>query len=136
MKANELKQSDIHIGLRIKSLVSDTQGEVVFIDINDDYFSYVKWDDKPYATTGFYGTDLDCEVVQCANKNVLLHEPLLPLQNVDTWKSLNRGLIKTNTQSKETVWLEWCCVQSAELFRKLEAFARSAALKFQPNRKK
>ena len=63
MKVSDLKPEDIRIGLRIISLISDRQGTVVHIDHKDDEYSWVHWDEKSQATSGFYWNNCKCEVV-------------------------------------------------------------------------
>lgn len=63
MKVKDLKQEDIKIGLRIKSLISDMCGTIVKINSKDDDYAEIQWDGESIPTTGFYGNDCDCEVV-------------------------------------------------------------------------
>ena len=64
MKISDLRQDQIYVGLRVRSLVDrDHLGTVVKIDPDDDWYSWIKWDKSDIATSGFYWTDCECEVV-------------------------------------------------------------------------
>ena len=63
MKVKDMPEAEIKVGLRIKSLVSDKRGTVISIDPTHDNLAWIKWDDEDIATTGFYGNDCECEVV-------------------------------------------------------------------------
>jgi len=63
MRICDLKQEDIVVGLRIKSLISNKLGIVVKVDHEDDDYAWIKWDDEEKAFSGFYGTNCECEVV-------------------------------------------------------------------------
>jgi len=65
MKISDLTQDQIHIGLRVKGQSTGRLGMIVEIDYDDDNFAYIKWDDESKATSGFYGTDCECEVIKC-----------------------------------------------------------------------
>lgn len=64
MKICELKQSDIVVGLRIRSLINPLKlATVVEIDYVDDNYAWIIWDGNDYSMGGFYGIDCECEVV-------------------------------------------------------------------------
>lgn len=63
MKVNELPLDKVVVGLRIKSLISSKLGTVVEIDEKDDRYAQIKWDGKVEPTSGFYGNDCKCEVI-------------------------------------------------------------------------
>ena len=64
MKINDLSQEQIVVGLRIRSLLHNGRlGTIVKVDHEDDDYARILWDGDKDATSGFYGTDCECEVV-------------------------------------------------------------------------
>jgi len=63
MKISDLKQEDIVVGLRIKSLISDKLATIVKVDHEDDDYAWVLWDGEEKPFSGFYGTNCECEVM-------------------------------------------------------------------------
>jgi len=64
MRIRDTDISNIKVGMRIKSLVSDRQGTIVRIDKDDDDYSWVLWDGDPEPFSGFYGNDCSCEIIE------------------------------------------------------------------------
>lgn len=66
MKVCDLKQNQIVIGLKIKSLVNDKVGIIVKIDkteYNGDLYHWISWDGaEPIG--GFWYKDCDNEVIE------------------------------------------------------------------------
>jgi hypothetical protein len=71
MRICDFPESEIRVGMRVKSLVSEQWGTVTSIDLNDDSFTTIKWDGPRFGTTddfrpsGFYGNSCKCEVLLC-----------------------------------------------------------------------
>lgn len=64
MKICDLKQDQVTVGTRIRSLTNrNILGTIVAIDKNDDNYAWVKWDNEAVAFSGFYGNDCECEIV-------------------------------------------------------------------------
>jgi hypothetical protein len=66
MRISDMKQEDIRIGIRVKSIRGNLLGTIVEVHPNDDYFSIIRWDDwtkEVHHESGFYGNGCDCEVV-------------------------------------------------------------------------
>lgn len=64
MKISDLPISKIKVGLQLRSLLNPKRiGTIVKIDKDDDYYCYVKWNDKYTPFSGFFGNDCECEVV-------------------------------------------------------------------------
>lgn len=64
MKISDLKQENIVIGLKIRSLKNPNKiGQIVKIDHDDDQYAWVLWSGEEKAYSGFYGTDCECELV-------------------------------------------------------------------------
>ena len=64
MRICDLKEEQLKVGLRIKSLVSAKRGTIVEIDVDDDHYSWVLWDGDQEPFSGFYGNNCQCEVVE------------------------------------------------------------------------
>jgi hypothetical protein len=66
MRICDLKEEDIKVGLRLKSLASDSSnlvGTIVEIDPTHDNLAWIQWDGEDHPTSGFYGNDCACEIV-------------------------------------------------------------------------
>jgi len=63
MKIKDLKEEEIVVGLRIRSLSRDRCGTVTEIDKDHDNLAWTQWDGEVRPTSGFYGNDCECEVV-------------------------------------------------------------------------
>lgn len=64
MKISNLTQKDIFVGLKIRSLKNPNKiGQIIKIDTEDDYYSWVLWDGEEKSFSGFYGTNCECEIV-------------------------------------------------------------------------
>ena len=65
MRICDLKEEEIVIGLRIKSLDPshpNYYGTIVKIDKGKDNLAWVQWDGKNEPTSGFYENDCQCEI--------------------------------------------------------------------------
>ena len=64
MRICDLQQKDVHIGMYIRSLDNYNKiGEIISINEFDDDWTVVEWRDGTGNTSGFYGTNCQCEVV-------------------------------------------------------------------------
>ena len=67
MRIYDLKEEEIVIGLRIKSLNPlhpNLYGTIVKIDLTHDNLAWITWNGETEPTSGFYGNDCECEVVE------------------------------------------------------------------------
>lgn len=63
MKISDLKQEEIVVGLRIRSLKDPLKfGTIVKIDV-DDCYAWIQWDGESELRSGFYWNDCKCEVI-------------------------------------------------------------------------
>lgn len=62
MKIRDLTLDKIVPGLRVRGL-RGRLGTITRIDVADDNYAYIVWDQEIMATSGFYGTDSDIEVL-------------------------------------------------------------------------
>jgi hypothetical protein len=73
MKVSEIPEDKIHIGMKIKSLVSDHIGTVISKEVSgDEVYWFVKFNHKEQATSGFYWNHSQNEVVYCEG---IVNEP-------------------------------------------------------------
>lgn len=73
------------VGMRLKSMISDMIGTIVFIDENDDMANYIVWDDGDICSATPYGNACECEIVE---DGPLTKEELTKKQNIlrnDFW---------------------------------------------------
>lgn len=65
MRICDMDESDIKIGLRVKSLSQLRYGTIVKReDKGSETYWFILWDDKKESYSGFYWNDCECEVVQ------------------------------------------------------------------------
>ena len=63
-KIKDLPESEIKVGMKIRSLINpDRTGIIVKIDTDDDNYAWVLWEGNDKTYGGFYGNDCECEVV-------------------------------------------------------------------------
>jgi hypothetical protein len=65
MRVCDLQEERVWVGLRIRSLANPYKvGTVIRVDRKDDDFAWVVWDTDVEPTSGFYGIDCQCEIVE------------------------------------------------------------------------
>jgi hypothetical protein len=65
MRICDLKNGEIKIGMRVKSLVDDKLGTINHIFAEDHYFTTIIWDDlDDDMCSGFFGNDCECEIIE------------------------------------------------------------------------
>ena len=62
MRICDLKQHQVKVGMRVRSLALDRVGTIVAIDRDDDNYSWIQWDGDSRPCSGFYGTDCECKI--------------------------------------------------------------------------
>ncbi len=63
MRICDLSPDKIRIGLRVKGLSTGKLGTITRIDYSRDNLVWIKWDNEEIETSGFYGNDCECEVI-------------------------------------------------------------------------
>jgi hypothetical protein len=61
MRICDLAEDEVVIGLRVKSLKNGRPGIITKIDLSDDRFTTIIWEDG--NESGFYGNDCECEIL-------------------------------------------------------------------------
>ncbi len=67
MRICDLPENKIVVGLRLRSLINPNHlGTIIEIDTSDpgEPYSWIKWDHKDQAYSGFFWNDCECEVVE------------------------------------------------------------------------
>lgn len=65
MRICDLSEDKIVIGMRVRSLkTANKLGTIVKIDYDDDRYTWVQWDGESFITSGFYGNECKCEIVE------------------------------------------------------------------------
>ena len=65
MRINDMDEKDIHVGMRIRSLIDRSHlGTIVKIDHDDDEYAWIHWDGEEYPYSGFCWNQCECEVVE------------------------------------------------------------------------
>ena len=64
MRICDMKEGEIKVGLRIKSLAKPRNGTIVKIeDKRGIPYALILWDDEDKPYSGFFGNDCVCEVI-------------------------------------------------------------------------
>lgn len=65
MRVCDIKETDLHVGMRIKSLTKPRLGTIVNIeDKRGIPYAWIQWDGEDKSYSGFFGNDCECELVQ------------------------------------------------------------------------